>query len=560
MTYSFILANLLSTITIFSFGIIFSKIFVEKFEKPILEEIAFYGFIFLSFLGLILHFFFPLNHVIGNLIIIFSLSYFLLFFFKSDQKKKLTKYILIVSSISILLLYASNINRPDAGLYHLPYTKYLQENKIILGLANIHHRFGHVSIVQYISALYNNSFFPEEYITVPLSNIFGFFFTYLLKLIFKFKNFFNIKNFFLLLLSIFSFYSFSRYSNYGNDAVSHMFFFLIIINLLFLENIKIKNLIKINLFSIFCFLNKTFMIIVLLIPLFLNIKFFLKEKKIDINPNVLFCIILVISWLIKNILISGCLLYPVSLSCIKSLSYVDISNTKQVEIEGSAWSKEIRNEQILKIPREVYIKNFNWVNGWFQFHFKKIIEKISPLIIILFLLVIIKIILARCKFKELEYDKNILNIFIFCSIFFIIWFLKFPLYRFGLSYISVLIISIVCILSSIIKNQNNVNFFTKFSYFLIVLSVLGFVYKNGLRIVNSNDEVYTKYPWPKIYTLSENNKNLPNENKKIYNSDGEFIYFYSQGECLFNSSPCSNYKKNNLKIKYFLNYKIILPN
>ena len=45
----------------------------------------------------------------------------------------------------------SNEYRPDAGFYHIPYIQILNENKIILGLANIHSRFGHVSIIQYLS-------------------------------------------------------------------------------------------------------------------------------------------------------------------------------------------------------------------------------------------------------------------------------------------------------------------------------------------------------------------------------------------------------------------------
>ena len=39
--------------------------------------------------------------------------------------------------IIITLLILSNVYRPDAGLYHLPYIKFLMM-KIIFGLANFH--------------------------------------------------------------------------------------------------------------------------------------------------------------------------------------------------------------------------------------------------------------------------------------------------------------------------------------------------------------------------------------------------------------------------------------
>ena len=52
--------------------------------------------------------------------------------------------------------------RPDAGLYHLPYVKILNDEKIIFGLSNLHSRYGHISIIQYLSAISNNLIFKEN--------------------------------------------------------------------------------------------------------------------------------------------------------------------------------------------------------------------------------------------------------------------------------------------------------------------------------------------------------------------------------------------------------------
>ena len=51
-------------------------------------------------------------------------------------------------------------NRPDAYLYHLPYSQILNDYKIITGVSNLHFRFGHVSIFQYISS-FNYTIFSE---------------------------------------------------------------------------------------------------------------------------------------------------------------------------------------------------------------------------------------------------------------------------------------------------------------------------------------------------------------------------------------------------------------
>ena len=70
---------------------------------------------------------------------------------------------LIISTIIItLLIYESHVYRPDAGLYHLPYIKILNDEKILFGLSNLHFRYGHISIVQYLAAISNNIIFGEN--------------------------------------------------------------------------------------------------------------------------------------------------------------------------------------------------------------------------------------------------------------------------------------------------------------------------------------------------------------------------------------------------------------
>ena len=72
----------------------------------------------------------------------------------------------------MLIISLDNTNRPDAGLYHLPYINILNESNLIVGISNIHFRYGHISIIQYISAIYNNIFFSNNGILVPPSIIF----------------------------------------------------------------------------------------------------------------------------------------------------------------------------------------------------------------------------------------------------------------------------------------------------------------------------------------------------------------------------------------------------
>ena len=82
---------------------------------------------------------------------------------------------LISTLITFVLIIFSNVNRPDAGLYHLPYVSMLNDSKIIIGSSNIHFRFGHTSIMQYLSAINNNYLFKDNGVIIPLASVVSFF-------------------------------------------------------------------------------------------------------------------------------------------------------------------------------------------------------------------------------------------------------------------------------------------------------------------------------------------------------------------------------------------------
>ena len=182
----------------------------------------------------------------------------------------------------------SNINRPDAGLYHLPIISMINESKIIIGSSNIHFRFAHGSSIQNLSALYNVFFFNIAFITVPAASIFAFFLYFVYE---KFTNFLVEKNKVFCLIYFISFifliYSFNRYSGYGNDAVAHIYFiylFLILIPITLKNLIHVDDFIKILLISVFLIGLKLFMILAMIVPFVLFIKYEFGEIKNRCNP------------------------------------------------------------------------------------------------------------------------------------------------------------------------------------------------------------------------------------------------------------------------------------
>ena len=134
---------------------------------------------------------------------------------------------MFVTGIAYLFIIYSNVNRPDGFLYHLPYSQIINDHKIIIGLSNLHFRFGHISIFQYISSFFVNSFYSKNGLLVPISLVPSFFYIYCVKkFIIDFDNKKNrLNSYFIFLFFVISVYAFSRYSGWGRCSSSYILFF-----------------------------------------------------------------------------------------------------------------------------------------------------------------------------------------------------------------------------------------------------------------------------------------------------------------------------------------------
>ena len=76
----------------------------------------------------------------------------------------------------------------------------------------------------------------------------------------------------------------------------------------------------------------------------------------------------------------------------------------------------------------------------------------------------------------------------------LIWFLKFPLLRFGEGFLVTLVT-----LSFIYIKINKINFkdYKSFKKIFISILILIIIGKNGYRIFNNYEYLYVDYPWPK---------------------------------------------------------------
>ena len=194
------------------------------------SETAIIGFIYVSLIALLLNFFSSLNPILNTFII--SIIIIVFFFKKKLFTKKEILFTVILTLFGFFLILFDTVYRPDAGLYHLPFVKILNEEKIIFGLFNLHARFAHVSIIQYISAFNNTILFGEIGILIPLLCIYSFLTFYFLGDILNYlfdrknKNLNITSIYFSSLVILYISYKINRYGEFGNDAIGHLFFFL----------------------------------------------------------------------------------------------------------------------------------------------------------------------------------------------------------------------------------------------------------------------------------------------------------------------------------------------
>ena len=561
------LYSYLTSIYFFSVGI-FTSIKLLNLDidlKSNFFKCGLYGIIFISFVALFINFFFELNKNINT--IIFSFFFIYIFFI---QKKFLSKILIIsipVAIICSLLLIFETTYRPDAGLYHLPYTNILNNEKIIIGLSNIHFRYGHTSIIQYLSAINNNWIFNDKGIVIPSAIIFSYF---LLYLIHEMKNENNkIFIFFNFIIIAFICLKLNRYSDFGNDASAHIFyFFLISISLKSFEKFTKNNMGEVLTVGAYIVFNKITLFLGSLIPLIILI---FKKKIKFFDPKVIFFLMLfVFSFFIKNFLVSGCIAFPIEKTCVAKVFWYDLnsnrgSNAKMTMLENEAWTKGWSDQKENRKNFDEYLSNLDWVTLWSKNHGKRTLIKIIPFLLFLIIIVLIIFHFASNKkntnllSKNFSYKKIFFAFLIINIIGSIMWFFKFPVFRYGYSYLVTtlaILLTIICWnkiqLIDILKLKKILGYFTIF-LFVVLIS------KNLLRIIKNYDQVYKNSPWPKIY--SETKSNEKNLNKPIYKENTIVFYQSTKGLCYYNTSPCthmlnSQFSEDEIFFKKKWKYKI----
>ena len=255
-------------------------------------------------------------------------------------------------------------------------------------------------------------------------------------------------------------------------------------------------------------------------------------------------------WFMKNILTSGCFIYPINVTCVEKLSWYNESRTSDASIEGEGWAKDWgnRKSEYNSVSFDEFSSNFFWVKTWSENHLKVVFEKIFPVIIFLILNLIV-FYFTKCLKRNYHKEKNnfLIYLFIVNLLGCFAWFAEFPIFRYGSSYIySFLVLSFYFYLLKKIDLEKII----KLKFFFTLIIFLGFFSifaKNFIRVLNTeNISIY-----PIMF-----DKNFDGKVVKFYNNDGVFIHYRNEkGLCGFSKAPC-RFINTNIEKDIFFGYTI----
>ncbi len=473
---SLFIAHIIITFACFCSGYLFYNIISNKEQRPIIFY-AISGLILLTIFTQIIVLFFPIG-LYTKLIFAFFLllsvmikwsafrGFYKRIYSEFDSLNRLSTILFLLSWIIILLINAGPTIMDDTESYHIQSIKWIQEYGSVPGLVNLHERFGFNS--SWFSSVAFFSFSPETTggFTV-LNSVLSMWLCYWS--ISKCDQFQKVKNqsatlaILTILIGCLLIWPLIR----GNAATTNYDFITTVIVLILFTDIFFSTGKEISP-SIEWIIWPTYLLTVRIInfPLLLlsviAIIIFIKQKRVKIILPIVYCLLLNIPFIIRNIIISGYPFYPAT--------YFDLTNVD--------WKPDPQmTERLLE-----YIKYFNrvsttyldieqtkalgsaWMLDWFKhlFPFDKALL-ISGLVGIF-------LTIAKSFIKK---NKNAILLMAITLVWLICWFLISPDPRFVHG---VLLFGIFLLAYHIILLIENIQIVKIFSNVLIIIMIAGSVF------------------------------------------------------------------------------------
>ena len=521
-----ILFYFLSIISTLGYGFFFKKIFTNRNTDLDYGYCGLIGIFFLTIYSYLSHFFIKHGLIHNSIVFLIGISFFLYLFKKNYKKKNLI--VLCIIFFVILISFFGFKTHDDFPYYHFPYTNYLTTSEIIVGVGNYDPSWRYPSSIFYFNSLFYLPVIKYFLYHIGALMIMGYsLFTISIKILDKF----NLKQydqlFFYNLLSLsFILIFFYRLAEHGTDRSAQILSFVLISEILiFFSKEQNFNTFSTKIFAIGSLaisLKVLYLVyLILLVPIvyFIYIEKKMKYfKEVSKNPFFYFSILFLILIVTINFLNSGCLMYPIALTCFENFSWsASLEDVLRMKIHYENWSKAGATPIFRVDNVEEYISNLNWISGWIERYF---FNKMSDYLLGLALLSIIFYSLFYSKKKKYQKKENLNLLYFALVLLFLEWFYNHPSLRYGGYYIIAILIFIP--LSIKLSNFKNDKKNIKNKIFIILfLTISIFLYRNLDRIIQEK-RIYEYSPlWNVYYYVDENHhfrverefKNV----KKFYN-------------------------------------------
>lgn len=520
-------------------SILFSVLNIK--ERFNIYEITLIGLIFTGLIAQLLNFFIPLNNslIISNFFIV-------ILFFTFDNFIKLkniiinnfNKIIILILIVILFNIWCSDFH-DDLNHYHYSYILNTDNTKYIFGYNFFHNHYGFSS-----GWLILQSYFNFDYSRLQDIHVINALILFLVLCIFishfnEIKKKENIKILDIIFFSILLFVilKYTRLKEFGLDKPATLIFFYIIFlsfkNEIFDKKLNNANLFIILLLSFFIIYIKIIYIPILILPLLNILKF--KNYRFLFTKYCNILILVNISYFAKNIIISGCLVYPVQQLCFENLTWINLNSIQELGIGIEVFNKSYSNYNG-SLSKIEYIQNFNWISTWLLRNFKEF----TNIILLIILCFLIPILISKRKYKKSNKDIiNLTSVLIFCFLSFIL-FLKSPVIRmYHHFFVFIILVCAIYLFKSFTFKINK-----KFIYILTIALVFNFS-KNFIRIHKAD---YNNDHFGKIIQLGW-------YTKSIKSNIGQFEYYIG-----WYDKAVAGQDLTKLKLKYrktLLNYDMI---
>ena len=512
---------------VISNGLIFFKLIFFKNLKLNSLETSILGLVATGFLAQLLNFFIPLNDMViyCNLFINIVVLTIYRKKIRLNFNKSITLILLAMLFLSLAQIYSSGFS-DDLHHYHGGQIVNSDNSKYIIGINFLHHHYGYGSVWLLLHSYlnFNETFLQNIHVVnaITLFLILSYLITECV------KNDKTNDNFLFILLGVFILFflmKYTRLKEFGLDRPGILLFCFLTYLAFKYKNILATQqsdvIILTLIISLFLTGIKLFFIFSFVIPLFLIIKY--KNIKFFLKKEFLFMFAFSLTYFGKNILWTGCLIYPLYFTCFNQLSWnsQDIAYKIMSTIESHTKGFDSYKGSLSRLE---YLQDYNWVQTWFGIVSEEFLTYLGLSVFITALIVVSS---RTMKNTSAFLWEKLLLCMLFLSN--LVFFLKTPVIRYHHTLFLLLIILLLVL--------SNKNFIRKTTIFFSLIAIL-LTFNIGKNLVRIHKNNYFNNP---IQHLKEIKWYREPVQKKLDN----FTYYNGWIE----ASPIGNETLTNFKYK-----------